>query len=68
MYTSSIQVGIPTSADEGFEIVIDGVTGSYADGWIALDDLYTYNGECTTQPPEATPAPLATTTAAPGKS
>lgn len=66
--TPSLQVGIPNSADADFELVIEGVTGSYANGWIAMDDLYTYMGECTAQPPEATPEPLATTTSAPGKS
>lgn len=69
MCESFKQVGIPVSAaDERFEIVVDGVTGSYANGWIALDDLYTYQGECITHPPAATLAPPATTTSAPGKS
>lgn len=62
------QVGIPNPADEGFKIIVEGVTGSYTNGWIALDDLYTYTGDCSTQPPEATIAPPATTTAAPGYS
>lgn len=61
-------MGIPSSADPDFELVVEGVTGSYANGWIALDDLYTYAGECTAQPPGATPEPLITTTSAPGKS
>ena len=64
----SDQVGIPDSDDEGFEIVVEGVTGSYANGWIGLDDLYTYAGECSTEPPQATVQPPTITTAAPGHS
>ncbi|MPC58717.1 MAM and LDL-receptor class A domain-containing protein 1 [Portunus trituberculatus] len=59
------QMGIPNSADEGFEIVVEGVVGSYANGWIALDDLYTYSGHCSTEPPDATLQPPVTSTAAP---
>lgn len=50
------QVGIPgSSANEEFEIVVEGVTGNYADGWIAVDDLHTATGYCSHQPPEARP-------------
>ncbi|XP_071520606.1 MAM and LDL-receptor class A domain-containing protein 1-like [Panulirus ornatus] len=50
------QVGITGSSnDEEFEIVVEGVTGSYADGWIALDDLFTLPGGCSLLPPDAIP-------------
>ena len=59
------QIGIPASGDEGFKIVVKGVTGSYANGWIVLDDLYTHTDYCSTHPPDASLAPPVTT-AAPG--
>ncbi|KAG7165102.1 MAM and LDL-receptor class A domain-containing protein 2-like 3 [Homarus americanus] len=60
------QVGIAGSSSKGdFEIVIEGVTGSLAEGWIALDDLFTVMGECTILPPIATPTPIPVTTPLP---
>ncbi|XP_069167060.1 MAM and LDL-receptor class A domain-containing protein 1-like [Procambarus clarkii] len=56
------QVGIPGSTRGEFEIVIEGVTGSYSSGWIALDDLFTSTGDCVTLPSAATPTPLPSTT------
>ncbi|XP_068217643.1 MAM and LDL-receptor class A domain-containing protein 1-like [Palaemon carinicauda] len=52
------QVGIPSGlAKDGIRIVINGITGSKADGvWIAVDDLFTaVGGGCSIQPADATP-------------
>ncbi|KAK7069137.1 hypothetical protein SK128_025176 [Halocaridina rubra] len=60
------KVGIPTSLfyDE-IVIVINGVAGS-GSGWIAIDDLFTATGECSIEPPGATPVPVGPTTPSPG--
>lgn len=50
------QIGIPgSSTNEEFEVVVEGVTGSYSDGWIAVDDLRTSTGQCSVKPPGARP-------------